>query len=116
MRSPRLGSGKTFAVSECVNEARERHRANGDPAGSVVVLATTGMAVSVLDVGAMTIHSFLGVFDISSDDYQVAWAQTRNVPGVVEALVSLRVFVLDEGELIVSLPGPMALADPALSR
>lgn len=61
------------------------------------MLATTGMAVSVLDAGARTIHSFLGTFELDVDDYLRAWARTKLVPGVEEALRALQVFVLDEG-------------------
>ena len=61
-------------------------------------MATTGMAVSVLDVGAQTIHSFLGTFDLARSNYHAAWNVSKNVAGVVSNLGSLRVFILDEGQ------------------
>ena len=78
--------------------AREYHKNIGSPAGAVAVLATTGMAVSVLDGGALTINSFLGTFNLSSPQYHLAWERSRLVSGVIQSLRNLRVFVLDEGE------------------
>ena len=91
------GSGKTFAITEVVTWARQHHQDIGSPAGAVAVMATTGMATSVLDVGATTIHSFLGTFNLDIKDYHSAWTISSKVPGVVQNLQNLRVFVLDEG-------------------
>lgn len=93
---PFIGSGKSFAISAFVHQAREAHRLARSPAGAVVVLATTGMAVSVLDVGARTINAFLATYDIANPNYKATWQRGRTA-GVIEALKDLRVFILDEG-------------------
>lgn len=94
------GSGKSFAISEFVRTARQHHSKIGSPAGAVVVLATTGMAVSVLDAGALTINSFLGTFNLSASNYHAAWERTRLSKDVLYNLSMLRVFVLDEGSCL----------------
>jgi ATP-dependent exoDNAse (exonuclease V) alpha subunit len=94
------GFGKSFCISEAVQQLRKRFDTNPDLPSRIAITASTGKAASL--IGGRTIHSYLGIglAKQSADELYDRLVTTRRLKSKYHELKNVKTIIIDEISMV----------------